>query len=82
MTRVHLTKAEFTTWIQDRNPDKYELYRLPNRTVAMPTVSTRPVLYGICEARIPDELVSILEDKGYGPVYETTYLTFSTNQAE
>lgn len=82
MSRIHFNKDDFNEWLQDRNPDKYEIYRTPSRTIAVPTVSTRPVLYGVCEARIPDDLCSIFVEKGFGPVYNVTRFSFSDDEAE
>ena len=83
MSRIHFETSEsFSTWLQDRDPGKYELYRLPGRTIAVPTVSTRPVLYGVYDNRISDDEVHELKEQGYGPFYDVSAYRFKTEEAE
>lgn len=88
MSRIRFTDdQQFIDWLQNRNKNKYEFYSSPERLVAVPTVSTRPVLYGILN-KVDEgngDVKSAIRSLGYGPIYEVTEYNFderSSGQSE
>lgn len=80
-------RADFIEWLEARHPSKYELYRTPKRVIAVPTVSTRPVLYGALnvesyDSDTIDSMVIEMVERGYGPAFRVKSYSFDDSRAE
>lgn len=76
----------FLSWLQNRRKD-YEVYRTKRRIVAVPLVSTRPVIYGVYERTgnnqpVDDVMGSVRAIVGDENVYNLPVYTFDETRAE
>jgi hypothetical protein len=55
-----VTPQEFIKWVNARNPKKYECYlTVEKEFILVPTVSTRPVVYGSYRAHSAEDVTAV-----------------------
>lgn len=71
----------FLEWLRSRKADRYEIYVTPDRIIASPTVSTRPVLYGVL-VHTTSDIVDEIRDMPVASVFDVTKFEFGDAKTE